>query len=212
MTDLGRTSLGLVACLLAGLVAAGDEVYLKVTAPGLQRLVIAVPQMPIAAGVDSTAAASFTTALRDDLNMTAVLGLLPDDNARLVEIDTRNPVLTRQRWRAVGAQFILAGSLIAAGNQLTVDVKLIDLTSGEVALARRLQAANPLAATMAHTLANELVRVFTGRPGPFLSRIAFISDRTGNKEVWIMRWDGGEPQQLTSHRSIASAPAWSRRA
>ena len=46
-------------------------------------------------------------------------------------------------------------------------------------------------------------------PGPFLSRIAFVSDRTGAKELWVMRWDGTDAQQLTSHKSIAMSPAWS---
>ena len=56
---------------------------------------------------------------------------------------------------------------------------------------------------------NDLVQVFTGRPGPFLSRLAFVSDRTDASELWMMDWDGSNATQLTKHRSIALAPAWS---
>lgn len=203
------TSIGLAFALLATTATAQEEVYLKVTSPGLQRVVIGVAPFTSRTGVDAVAASQFMNTLRTDLDQTAVMGLLPEENARLVEADPGNPGLTRQRWRSVGAQLLLDGTFSGAGNQLVVEAQLWELTSGEIAYSRRFQAGNALAATMAHTLANEIVRLLTGQPGPFLSRIAFISDRSGAKELWLMRWDGSDPQQLTTHRSIALAPAWS---
>jgi TolB protein len=203
----------LTAVVLAGAVAipaaAQDEVYLKVTSPGLTRVMIAMPNPSSRPGVDPAAAATLVSTLRQDLDQTAVVGLVPEENASLVVVDPNNPTLTRQRWRAVGAQFLLDGTISGTGNQIVLEVRLWDLTSGEIAYSRRLQGAVSLAPTIAHTLANELVHLFTGRPGPFLSRIAFVSDRTGAKEIWLMRWDGTDAQQLTSHRSIALGPAWS---
>ncbi len=200
----------LLAAVAAALPAfAQDEVYLKVTSPGLSRVVIALTDLPTRPGTDAAAAATLLATLRKDLDETAVIGLVSPENAKLVVPDPNNPALTRQRWRAVGAQFVLDGSIAGAGNQLVLEARLWDLTSGEVAYSRRFQGTVNLAPTMAHSLANELVHLFTGRPGPFLSRIAFVSDRSGNKEIWIMRWDGSDPQQLTSHRSIALSPAWS---
>jgi TolB protein len=198
-----------VALAVAPLALAQDEVYLKVTNPGLSRVILAVPDFTSRLGTDPAAASRFLATLRTDLDETAVVGLVPPENAKLVVVDPTNPTLTRQRWRAVGAQFLLDGSFAGAGNQLVLETRLWDLTSGEVAYSRRIQGTVTLAATMAHTLANELVHLFTGRPGPFLSRIAFVSDRTGAKELWVMRWDGTEAQQLTTYRSIALSPAWS---
>ena len=198
-----------VFALLASAAAAQEEVYLKVTSPGLQRVVIGVAPFATRTAVDAVATAQLMNTLRTDLDQTAVMGLLPEDNARLVEPAPGNPGLTRQRWRSVGAQLLLEGTFSGAGNQLVVEAQLWELTSGEIAYSRRFQASNALAATMAHTLANEIVRLLTGQPGPFLSRIAFISDRSGAKELWLMRWDGSDPQQLTTHKSIALAPAWS---
>jgi TolB protein len=203
--------LALAALVVASSSPSGaqEEVYLKVTNPGLTRVVIGLPQFPSRPGTDPAAAASLLATLREDMNQTAVLGVLPDENAKLVVVDPANPTLTRQRWRAAGAQFLLDGSFAGAGNQIVLEVRLWDLTSGEIAYSRRLQGAVGLAPTIAHTLADELVHLFTGRPGPFLSRIAFVSDRTGSKEIWVMRWDGSDAQQLTSYKSIALSPAWS---
>ena len=194
---------------VATLAAAQEEVYLKVTSPGLQRVVVAAPDFVPRPGTDAAAGAAFLAALRRDLDSTAVIGLLPDALLRSVIPVAGDPVRTRAQYKAAGAQFLLDGSLASAGSQLVAEVRLWDLGSGEVAYSRRLQAATQLAPTMAHTLANELLRLFTGKPGPFLSRLAFVSDRTGSKELWVMRWDGSEAQQLTSHKSIAMSPAWS---
>ncbi|MBZ5587865.1 MAG: hypothetical protein LAO05_04825 [Acidobacteriia bacterium] len=200
----------LVAAISAGRPAvAQDEVYLKVTSPGLTRVVIAMPDFLSRPGTEPSAASTLLATLRKDLGETAVVGLVSPESARLVVVDPNNPNLTRQRWRSVGAQFLLDGSIAGAGNQLVLEVRLWDLTSGEVAYSRRFQGTVNLATTMAHSLANELIHLFTGKPGPFLSRIAFVSDRSGSKELWVMRWDGSELQQLTSHRSIALSPAWS---
>ena len=93
----------LVFALLATALAAQEEVYLKVTSPGLQRVVIGVAPFASRSAVDAVAASQFMNTLRADLDQTAVMGLLPEANARLVEPAPGDPGLTRQRWRSVGA-------------------------------------------------------------------------------------------------------------
>ncbi len=39
------------------------------------------------------------------------------------------------------------------------------------------------------------------------SKIYFVSDRTGNKEIWSMDYDGQNQRQITRYKSISSMPA-----
>jgi TolB protein len=39
------------------------------------------------------------------------------------------------------------------------------------------------------------------------SKIFFVSDRTGFKEIWSMDYDGSNQRQLTNYRSTSSMPA-----
>ena len=41
------------------------------------------------------------------------------------------------------------------------------------------------------------------------ARIAFVSDRDGNWEIYVMDADGGNPGRLTNHRGVDSSPSWS---
>jgi TolB protein len=40
-------------------------------------------------------------------------------------------------------------------------------------------------------------------------RIAFVSNRTGNYDIWRMAADGSDPVNLTSHPAQDTSPTWS---
>ena len=196
-----------VSAAVAPFAAAQDEIYLEITQPGLRRVAVATPPLMVLPGTPADAAASFQRTLDEDLAAAAPIAVVDRKLYSLVEDDPRPEVL-HQRWRAIGAQFLLTGTVVRAGGELVVEARLIDLVSGEYAFAKRYRAGVSAAPLVAHNLANDLVQVFTGRPGPFLSRIAFISNRSGSSELWVMDWNGTNPRQLTKHGSIALAPAW----
>ena len=187
--------------------ASGEELYLTITSPGLRRVAVAAPPLAVLPRTPVDLAGELQTTLDADLDAAAPLAVVNRQLYRLVEDDPRPEVLY-ERWRSIGAQFLLTGTVARAGGQLVVEAQLVDLVSAEYAFAKRYRAATSAAGVIAHTLANDLVQVFTGRPGPFLSRIAFISDRSGHPELWVMDWDGNNPRQLTKHDSNALAPAW----
>ena len=185
-----------------------DELYLEITQPGLRRVAVATPPLMVLPGTPAEAAAEFQQTLDNALGAAAPIAIVDPRLYTLVEDDPRPEVLN-QRWRAIGAQFLLSGTVVRAGGQLVVEARLVDLVSGEFAFAKRDRAGITASPVVAHTLANDIVQVFTGRPGPFLSRIGFISDRAGGPELWVMDWDGANPKQLTKHGTIALAPTWS---
>jgi len=188
--------------------ASGDEIYLEITSPGLSRVSLAAPPLLVLPGTPVEVTQVFQETLNQDLAAAGPISVLDPQLYNLVEDDPRPEVL-HQRWRAVGAQFLLSGTLVQAGGQLVIEARLVDLVSGELAFAKRYRSSISASRVAAHTLANDLVQVYTGRPGPFLSKIAFVSDRSGNSELWMMDWDGSRQTQLTKHGSLALAPSWS---
>ena len=66
-------------------------------------------------------------------------------------------------------------------------------------------------------LANQrVISTFTGAHheatfGPDGTMIAFVSDASGNPEIWIKTLASGEPTQITSGETAASSPSWSPR-
>jgi len=92
--------------------------------------------------------------------------------------------------------------------EYVVEARLYD-QSGEAQMKKRYRAPEAALSRTAHMLANELVKAIGGRPGVFLSQIAFASNRGGNWEIWLMDWDGSNQRQITTHRALSILPSWS---
>src|SRR6267378_199263 len=58
--------------------------------------------------------------------------------------------------------------------------------------------------------ATEIIsRLSGGLPGIASTQIAFVSSRTGTKEIWVMDYDGANQHPLTSLHTISLTPRWS---
>ncbi|MCX7713600.1 MAG: hypothetical protein N2035_08070 [Chthoniobacterales bacterium] len=64
--------------------------------------------------------------------------------------------------------------------------------------------------SLAHQFADDIVETLTGQPGIANTKIAFVSDRSGTKEIYLADYDGANVRQLTNDRSINVAPALSK--
>jgi TolB protein len=58
----------------------------------------------------------------------------------------------------------------------------------------------------AHRYAADILSQFGGQ-SLVGSRIVFVSDRTGSKEIWVMNWDGTDQRQVTKYGSITTFPS-----
>jgi len=60
------------------------------------------------------------------------------------------------------------------------------------------------------SLRHEIIgKLSGGLPSGASTQIAFVSSRTGVKEIWAMDYDGANQHAVTSLRSIALTPRWS---
>ena len=61
----------------------------------------------------------------------------------------------------------------------------------------------------AHQFSDDIVETLTGVPGIATSKIAFVSNRSGAKEIYVADYDGASQRQITNDRAISVAPALS---
>jgi TolB protein len=63
---------------------------------------------------------------------------------------------------------------------------------------------------MAHQFADDIIGVLSGgQTGIAQTQVAYVSARGGNKEIWVMDYDGANQHQLTHLKSISLTPRWS---
>lgn len=115
----------------------------------------------------------------------------------------------RELYRSLGNELLLVGEISEEPGRVLFEGRVFDLASGQLVLGKRYRGERSVARRIAHTFADEVILYFTGKRGLGLTTIAFHSDRSGDKEIWLMDYDGANERRITAHRSVSLFPAWS---
>ncbi len=177
------------------------------------RIPIAIPVTiaPLTPELQKGAVDPFFTTLNDDLSGSRVF-LVSDPTLYPKGL---RPPRTREegdQWKVSSAQYLLDTRLTQEGAaNIGVEAQLWDLGTLQPILSKKYTGPTAAARRIAHTLANDLTRQFTGKPGPFLTKIAFVSDRNEPrvKEIYTMDFDGETQRRITYSHTLSLAPDWS---
>jgi TolB protein len=187
-----------------------EELWLKLTSSGGRRkldLVLAD------FGVDRSAPPALAATAREvqavfqaDLRFSLHFTFEEPDSGRQFTFssDAKKPDL--KGWASTGAQVLVAGAA-AAGRGLTL--RLYDLEM-ERLIASKEYALETEPRWLAHTMADEVIKLLTGEGGVNRTRVAF-SRSTGpeTKELALTDYDGAGLSQLTSSGGLKLYPDWS---
>jgi TolB protein len=117
------------------------------------------------------------------------------------------------QWSATpaNAAYVAFGALAANGGHLTVQGYLYNTAQGQQnpqVLGKQYggEATADSARQIAHRFADEIIQQLGGVPGIAETKIYFVSNRTGNKEIWVMDYDGMNERQLTHLGTISLSP------
>lgn len=110
---------------------------------------------------------------------------------------------------AAGATWRLNAQAGQTADKISVQVKLANAAGGEAVFERFYRQEAAWLRALAHRIADDVVKAATGREGIARTRLAFVNDATGCKEVYVMDYDGEGVKRLTDDRSIDLLPRFS---
>ena len=117
----------------------------------------------------------------------------------------KDPGFNRDKWVQLGADAVIKNATV--GSQ--IKFQLYDLAKGaRPVLSRGYPPSDQRKA--AHRFMNDVIKYYTGIPGVFGSRIAFVRTRrspTVTKNVYTMEMDGGNVGSVTNNRSLNILPS-----
>jgi len=187
-----------VLALLARPAAAQTEVNIKVGAGGAAPLpVLALPEF-IAADATRGADALIAKSMREIVRQDLMLSRRFDVKDELVGA----PPAADAVWR-------LKGTSGQAADKVTAQIRLENGAGGEAVFERFYRQDAHWARALAHRISDDVVKAATGRDGIAATRIAFVNNQTGHKEVYLMDYDGDGVKRLTDDRSIDLLPRFS---
>ncbi|MGB3688850.1 MAG: Tol-Pal system beta propeller repeat protein TolB [Jannaschia helgolandensis] len=194
--------------------AARAQLEIIITDPNISPLPFAVPTFVARNAEAAELAENISQVIAADLTNTGLFREIPRD-AHISRIGTFDAPIQFSDWKAINAQALITGSVLAEGDgRIVVQFRLFDVTS-EAPLGEGLQFVGTADGwrRMAHKVADAAYSRITGEGPYFDSRTVFVSEQGPKdarlKRLAVMDYDGANVQYLTSSDSIVLAPRFS---
>jgi len=176
-----------------------ERVYLDITAQDMRKVVVAVPWFagPDTPAGDMAQGKPMAELLSRALEFHGFIQILdPQQYGGRADAD----------WRALGADYVILGKFVAADSGMMVEGHLLDVGEDRVLTGKRYRGTVQQREDMVLMLCDAMIEEFTGEPGISRSRIAFVSDATGRKEVYLSDVLGLSQRQVTRHKTLVVSP------
>ena len=204
-----KTVIFLVFLLLAPTILFARQKSPEVATHAKKQPSLAIPPAKCLGGKqDAYIAGEIEEVLKFDLNLAGsvkIITVSSKENAGGI----RPGELDFAPWRSIGADFLLKTGYVIDGKTVLLEFRLYDAQGEKQAQSTVYTGKRKFLRKMAHAFADEIMQAVTGEEGPFSDQIVFVSARTGNKEVYIMDYDGYNERRITRNGSINLNPSFS---
>ena len=193
----------LLSVLLGVLSAAqAERVYLDITARDVRKVVVAVPWfagMPVSGG-DAKEGQAMAELLARALEFHGFIQILdPQQYGGRGDAD----------WKTLGADYVIIGRFEKTDSGMRIEGRLLDVEEKRVITGRRYRGSVKQRDDMVLRLCDALIDEFTGMNGISRSKIAFVSDATGKKELYVSDVMELKTRQVTHHKHLVVSPRFS---
>ncbi len=201
--------------LLCGLLdrASWSKVYIDIRSPSFRKFPLAVaPFRAVSSQAEMRLGDRVTDILNDDLNITGFFSVIDGRSAGALGSQAAEKGVENvdfQGWSGSGAEALVIGEVTYKENALVLEARLYDVVKKEMILGKRYTGEIHDLSRMVHRFADEVVFALTGEQGFFQTKIVYVSQATGKKEISLMDFDGRNATRLTHHNSICLSPRFS---
>ena len=202
---LGQSSFAFAASAVTG----------EIVGQGGQKFPIAVSPLKNLAG-NTADSARLSTGIADamvhDLELSGWFRVI-DRSAYIESAQTGGITLGAfdfKDWSTIGAEGLVKGGFSVQGEDIAVELRLFDVYQNKERIGKRYTGRVRDFRRIAHKFVDEIINQFTGIPGVFNTRIAYVSNSGGRfKEIYVSHLDGSEKFQVTDNHTINLSPSWS---
>jgi len=211
--------LSVLICGLIGIfgasTASAQDWFKTGTGLGVSKARVAVADFAAKDAPSEPLATVFADVVRNDLDYSGILELVSKSFNPLQKPGAPAEV-DYKAWAAAPAstQLLAFGGFSVNANNVEIQAWLNDVRDASlppvIGKVYRGEATEAQVRTFAHQFADEIIgKLSGGLPGIASTQIAFVSNRSGNKEIWAMDYDGENQHQLSQLHTIALTPRWS---
>lgn len=186
-----------------------EEVRIRIT-DGMPMIPVAMPEIAYSktSVKNDPVRDEIYQTLWNDLVYSRVFQLIPREHYSYIQKYDPEQINFKD-WASIQANILLSMVLdISADNRIILSIKAFEVNSEKLIFGRNLGGKPDFVRLLAHKTADEMMKYFGEKP-IFTSKVVYVSDRDGNKEIYMMDYDGKREKRITFNSSIDILPSWS---
>ncbi|MBP8185617.1 MAG: Tol-Pal system protein TolB [Pseudomonas sp.] len=206
MTTLIRFAL-LGLMLLASAVQAADPLVIS----GGNDRAIPIAVVPFGWQGGTVLPENMAEIVGNDLRNSGTFEPIPAQN--MISLPTQASEVIFRDWKALGAQFVMVGSIVPSGAGLQVQFALFNVATEQQVLAGNVSGSVEQLRDMAHYVSNQAYEKLTGIKGAFATRLLFVTAErfsVDNTRYSLQRadYDGARAVTLLQSREPILSPSF----
>ncbi len=201
----------LLFCLIfpLHLVAAEGQEYIAIRKEGSGNIALVLDKLDAKGRKETKFAQSLDVTIHDGLDFTRIFSLISPPLNVKEKSDRNSVVINFPALTSVGAEVYVGGVVTMKSDTIILDMKVYEAAGSKLLMSKTYSGTEADLRSMAHAFCADLVQLLTGKRSVFGSKIVFISNKTGFKEIYECAFDGYGVRQLTNSKSISMNPVLS---
>jgi len=191
------------------LTAAEPGDYIAIRKEGSGKLALVLNKPDGAGKKEGDWAQSLNTIIRDGLDFTRIFTLIsPPLNVKDFS-DKKSVMINFGALNSVGGEVYAGGTVSHKAGYINFDAEVYEIASAKTLLKKTYTGKEDQLRSIGHAFCEDLIELLTGKKSVFGSKIVYVSNKSGFKEIYECDFDGHGVEQLTNSRSISLTPALS---
>jgi len=188
-----------IVFLLPAHLQAKEIAYIDITSPDARRITIAIPwfmnkEQPESLQVYGR---DLADTLGKALDFHGIFSLIPPEQYG----KTQNA-----NWKSLGADFVVLGNYSLSAKGVKMEIRLLDVGGGDMLMGKIYNGNRSHEQSMLYKFTDSVIKDMTGQNGIASSKIAFVSDQDGFKEIYTTDILGNNTRQITRHKNLVVSP------
>ena len=189
--------------------AAEPGDYIAIRKEGSGKLALVLNKPDAFGKKESDWAKSLDTIVHDGLDFTRIFSLLsPPLNVKEMK-DKQSVTINFGALSSVGGEVYAGGTVSNKAGSINFYVEVYEISSAKLLFKKTYTGKEDHLRSIGHAFCEDLIELLTGKKSVFGSKIVYVSNKTGFKEIYECDFDGHGVEQLTNSRSISLTPALS---
>ncbi len=186
------------------------KIYINIYAARIKKIRVAVPNFKNISryGQHQKIAKRAARIIRHDLSVIGYFHIVNPlsylENSKYAPVSVKKIDFTN--WSVLNAQYLINGEYKTENGIIKIKANLISIYSQKLLFTEKLEGHEKQYRYLANKFADDILKFLTGIKGPFTTKVFFVGEQDGAKNIFMMDFGGHRVKRITDNPSINIFP------